>query len=222
VSFAVQAGEILGIAGLTGSGREVIIPFLAGVIPWSGGELQIEGRTFNSLDATKAIGAGLGYVPADRKGLGSIAELTVRENLTLPQLNARSSRWLSLRQERAEAKTWLDRLAVEPRAPEALFSTLSGGNQQRVILARWLRCGSRAFLLDEPTQGVDVAGKADIYQALNAAARAGACVVMASTDADELVATCDRVLVFRSGRLCAELAGEGLSAHSISHNEHRG
>ena len=221
-SFVVHGGEILGFAGLTGSGRETIIPLLAGVAPWSAGELRIEGRAYRRLDPHTAIEAGLGYVPADRKGLGSIGEFTVRENLTLPRLSARSSGWLSLREERAESLPWLQRLAVQPRAPEALFSTLSGGNQQRTIIARWLRCGSRAFVLDEPTQGVDVAGKADIYEALVAAARAGACVVMASTDADELMATCDRVLVFRSGRLCAELSGEALTAHAISHHEHRG
>jgi len=222
VSFLVHGGEILGLAGLTGSGRESIIPLLAGVAPWSAGELQIAGRRYTRLNPHTAIEAGLGYVPADRKGLGSIAEMTVRENLTLPRLPARSSRWLSLREERKESVPWLEQLAVQPNAPEALFATLSGGNQQRVILARWLRVGSRAFVLDEPTQGVDVAGKADIYEALVAAARAGACVVMASTDADELMATCDRVLVFRSGRLCADLSGDGLTAHAISHHEHRG
>jgi ribose transport system ATP-binding protein len=222
VSFAVHGGEILGLAGLTGSGRETIVPLLAGAIPWTGGEMRIAGKRYDCLDPVTAIAAGVGYVPADRKGLGSIAELTVRENLTLPRLSSRASRWLSVREERADAAGWLERLAVQPRQPEALFSTLSGGNQQRVIIARWLRCGSRAFVLDEPTQGVDVAGKADIYEALVAAARAGACVVMASTDADELVATCDRVLVFRSGRICADLTADGLTAHGISHYEHRG
>ncbi len=222
VSFVVHGGEILGFAGLTGSGREVIASLLAGVVPWRAGEMAIEGRRYQRLDPAGAIAAGIGYVPADRKGLGSIGELTVRENLTLPRLPKGAGRWLSLRAERAESVPWLERLAVRPQAPEALFSTLSGGNQQRVILARWLRCGSRAFVLDEPTQGVDVAGKADIYEALVAAARAGACVVMASTDADELVATCDRVLVFGAGRLCAELTGDGLTPHAISHHEHRG
>lgn len=222
VDFVVHGGEILGLAGLTGSGREAIVGLLAGAVPWTAGEVTVAGRTYEQLDPPTAIAAGLAYVPADRKGLGSIGELTVRENLTLPRLTASSSRWLSLRAERAESALWLERLGVRPQAPEAVFSTLSGGNQQRVILARWLRCGSRAFVLDEPTQGVDVAGKADIYQALVAAAREGAAVVMASTDTDELVATCDRVLVFRSGRICAELTAGGLTAHAISHHEHRG
>jgi ribose transport system ATP-binding protein len=221
VEFAVHGGEILGIAGLTGSGRETIVPLLAGAIPWTTGEVTVAGERYEWLDSLTAIGAGIGYVPADRKGLGSILEFTVRENLTLPQLRVGSAGWLSLRQERAEAADWLERLAVQPRQPEALFSTLSGGNQQRVILARLLRCGSRVFVLDEPTQGVDVAGKADIYEALVAAARAGACVVMASTDADELAATCDRVLVLRAGRICAELTSGGLTAPAISHHEHR-
>ncbi len=221
VSFTVHGGEILGLAGLTGSGRETIVPLLAGAVGWAEGAMTVEGRRYDHLDPATAIGAGIGYVPADRKGLGSILEFTVRENLTLSQVPARSSGWLSLRDERADSAGWLDRLAVEPREPEALFSTLSGGNQQRVILARLLRCGSRVFVLDEPTQGVDVAGKADIYEALVAAARAGACVVMASTDADELAATCDRVLVFRAGRIRAELTSGGLTAAAISHHEHR-
>jgi ribose transport system ATP-binding protein len=222
LSFTVHSGEIVGFAGLTGSGRETLAALVSGVVPWSSGEVRIAGEPHTRLDPAAAIARGVAYVPSDRKALGSISDFTVRENLTLPRIPARRSRWLSLRSERAEAATWLSRLKVKPSEPDAGFATLSGGNQQRVILARWLRCGSRVFVLDEPTQGVDVAGKADIYEALTDAARAGAAIAIASTDADELAATCDRVLVLRSGQIRAELFGDALTSHAISHHEHGG
>jgi ribose transport system ATP-binding protein len=222
LSFTVHSGEIVGFAGLTGSGRETLAALVSGAVPWSQGAVRIAGQRHTRLDPGVAIAAGVAYVPADRKRLGSISDFTVRENLTLPDIPARRSRWLSLRAERTQTTGWLERLAVKPADPDAGFATLSGGNQQRVILARWLRCRSRVFVLDEPTQGVDVAGKADIYEALTDAARAGAAVVMASTDADELAATCDRVLVLRSGRVRAELHGDALTSHAISHHEHGG
>ncbi len=222
LTFAAHSGEILGFAGLTGSGRESVAALVAGVVGWTRGRVRIAGAVREHLDPATAIAAGVAYVPADRKRLGSIAELTVRENLTLPEIPVGRTGWLSLREERAETATWIDRMRVQPRRTDAAFGDLSGGNQQRVILARWLRCGSRVFVLDEPTQGVDVAGKTDVYNALTDAARAGAAVLIVSTDADELAALCDRVLVFRAGRVRTELSGAALTSHAISHHEHRG
>jgi hypothetical protein len=125
------------------------------------------------MDPAAAIGQGIAYLPHDRKRESAIPGFTVRENLTLPQLRTTRG-WLSLRRERAEADVCLDRLGVQPQdAAERVFSTLSGGNQQKVVLARWMRCGAQVLALDEPTQGVDVAAKTMIYQALTAAARQG-------------------------------------------------
>jgi ribose transport system ATP-binding protein len=220
LTFTGYRGEIVGFGGLTGSGRESVAALLGGAIPWRSGTLKIGDRTYDSMVAREAIERGLAYMPADRKRLGSIAEFTVRENLTLPRPSVERTGWLSLRAERDDARHWIEELDIVPREPEARFAVLSGGNQQRAILARWLRCESKIFLLDEPTQGVDVAGKAAIYRALAAAAQDGATVVLASTDAEELAATCDRVLVFRNGTVTAELSREDLSPQTISHYEH--
>jgi ribose transport system ATP-binding protein len=140
----------------------------------------------------------------------------VRENLTLPQLRTGRGGWLSLRKERADAERWLDRLGVRPAGAERVFSTLSGGNQQKVVLARWMRCGARVLVLDEPTQGVDVGAKSMIYQSLTDAARSGAAVIVASSDNEELARLCDRVIVLRDGRAGPELYGAALTADAIA------
>jgi ribose transport system ATP-binding protein len=214
--FAVHRGEILGIAGISGSGREDVAPALAGAIAWAGGRLTIGGRVLHRMDPAAAIGQGIAYLPHDRKRESAIPGFTVRENLTLPQLRTTHG-WLSLRRERAEADVWLDRLAVRPPdAAERVFSTLSGGNQQKVVLARWMRCGAQVLALDEPTQGVDVAAKTMIYQALTAAARQGTSVIVASSDSEELARLCDRVVVLRDGQVTAELHGGALTAEAIT------
>jgi ribose transport system ATP-binding protein len=212
----VHRGEILGIAGISGSGREDVAPALAGAIAWTGGRLTIGGRVVHRMDPATAIAQGIAYLPHDRKRESAIPAFTVRENLTLPQLRTTRG-WLSLRRERADADVWLDRLAVRPQnAAERVFSTLSGGNQQKVVLARWMRCGAQVLALDEPTQGVDVAAKTMIYQALTAAARQGASVIVASSDSEELARLCDRVVVLRDGQVAAELHGGALTAEAIT------
>ncbi|HUB39969.1 MAG TPA: sugar ABC transporter ATP-binding protein [Streptosporangiaceae bacterium] len=216
LSFAVHRGEIVGVAGISGSGREDVAPALAGAIPWAGGQMTLGERVIGRLDPAVAISLGIAYLPHDRKRESAIPAFTVRENLTLPRLRTTRGGWLSLRQERADAECWLDRLAVRPADAERVFATLSGGNQQKVVLARWMRCGATAFVLDEPTQGVDVGAKSMIYQSLTEAARQGAAVIVASSDNEELARLCDRVIVLHDGRAGAELHGSALTADSIA------
>ncbi len=213
VSFRLHGGEILGVAGITGSGRDEFNPLLFGS-DCAEGRVRIDGREHRPSPAA-SIAAGLAYLPADRRNLSAIPAHSVRENITLPALGEHSLRWLGNRREAADVLPWLHRLQVQPADPERPFATLSGGNQQKAVLARWLRAGSRIFLLDEPTQGVDVGGKRAIYDALGAVARDGAAVLMTSSDADELAEVCDRVLVLRAGRLVAELTGAALSADAV-------
>ena len=215
LSFTVRRGEIVGVAGISGSGREDVAPAMTGAIAWTRGRLAVGGRVIDSLDPATAIGLGIAYLPHDRKLHSAIPSFTVRENLTLPRLRAGRCGWLSLRRERADAQQWLDRLSVRPADTERVFATLSGGNQQKVVLARWMRCGARVFVLDEPTQGVDVGAKTMIYEALTDAARRGAAVVVASSDGEELARLCDRVIVLRDGRAEAELHGAALTAEAI-------
>jgi ribose transport system ATP-binding protein len=162
-----------------------------------------------------AIAAGIGYLPADRRLHSATPTMTLAENVTLPALPSPSLRWLSLRAENRDVRTWLKRLEVNPPLPDRPFSTLSGGNQQKTVLARWLRRGSRVLLLDEPTQGVDVGGKQAIYNALGQAAREGAALLITSSDAEELAEVCSIVLVMRDGRIAARLSGPHLTTDAI-------
>jgi len=214
VSFSLHSGEILGVAGITGSGRDELNPLLFGSAAVRTGRVRVRGHEHRPSPAA-SIRAGLGYLPADRRTLSAIPAHSVRENVTLPALGAPALGWLGNRHQAADVQPWLRRLQVQPADPERPFATLSGGNQQKSVLARWLRAGSSVLLLDEPTQGVDVGGKRAIYDALGAAARGGAAVLMTSTDAEELAEVCDRVLVLRGGRLAAVLVGAALSADAI-------
>ncbi len=216
VSFTAHSGEVLGIAGLTGSGREQILQLLFGSLPRSG-EVLVDGKPV-SPRPTKSVAAGIALVPADRTGAGSIIDLTVRENFTLTDLKRHSffGGRLSKTEERSEAREWIRELDVRPPRPEAVFDSLSGGNQQKVVLAKWLRMKPRVILLDEPTQGVDVQAKATIHALARKAAADGSTVVIASSDDAEICDTCDRALIMRDGRFTGQLERENLRPDSIN------
>ncbi|WP_113701175.1 sugar ABC transporter ATP-binding protein [Nonomuraea lactucae] len=204
-SFTVHAGEVLGLTGLIGSGHESILGATFGAVPGSTGTVRVSGRPLLRAGPKRALAAGIAYAPADRRTRGALTDWTVRENLTLPNLKPRGlARRLSTRWESVDTAHWLRRLQVKPGDPEARFASLSGGNQQKVVIARWLRCLPKVFLLDEPTIGVDAGAKLGIYRELRNAADAGAGVVIASSDAEELAAVCSRVLIFGGGRVVEE------------------
>ena len=216
-SFTVRSGEIIGIAGITGSGREALLPLLFGSLPRDAGEVLVDGDRLPAARPGAAVAHGMGYVPPDRK-IGGFAALSVQENATIARLRPFSSR-LRIRRgaERTEAQAWTERMDVRPAgALDRPFSSLSGGNQQKVLFAKWLRLGLKVFLLDEPTQGVDVNAKALLHRHLVAAAEEGLATLVASTDVDELAALCDRILVFRQGRIAAELEGAQVTSRTIA------
>ena len=216
ISFTVGAGEIVGLAGLTGSGREEAAPAIFGGLSRQG-IVSVSGRVVPPLRPDRSIAAGLGLVPADRHANAVFAGAAVRENLSVVNLRALAPRGLiQARREQAEVGFWLGKVDVRPPQPERLIATLSGGNQQKVILARWLRQNPQVLILDEPTQGVDVGAKAEIHVLVDAAAAAGAAVLVASTESEELARLCDRVLVLRSGRIAASLEGPQVSAAKIT------
>jgi ribose transport system ATP-binding protein len=207
-SFSVSAGEILGLTGLLGSGHESVLGLSFGAHPSVTGTLRTRHRSMSQVTPKKAMAAGIAYAPAERRTRGAMADWTVRENVTLPALKPQGrTRRLGRRAESADAAQWLRRLNVKPADPEALFASLSGGNQQKVVIGRWLRCAPDVFLLDEPTIGVDAGAKIAIYQELRRAADAGAGVVIASSDAEELATVCSRVIVFGNGRIIQERSG---------------
>ncbi|ADP81390.1 ABC transporter related protein [Pseudofrankia inefficax] len=218
LSVQVRAGELVGIAGLTGSGRESVLAAVFGMLRAERGEVMVNDVSLRPGDPRRAIDAGVAYLPANRKTHGGIMNLTGAANLTLPDLGPL---WrpplLRLGEERTVARTWFAKLDVRPAAAVHLpLAALSGGNQQKVLLAKWLRCRPRVLLLDEPTQGVDIGAKAQIHQQIVAAADGGAAVVVSSADVDELVALCHRVVVLRGGHAVAELSGEALSVPAVN------
>jgi ABC-type sugar transport system ATPase subunit len=220
-SLTLRAGEIVGIGGILGSGREQLGPMLFGAQHRSGGRVEIGGRELTPDDTVAAIESGMAYVPADRRRGGVVMEMSVRENLTLPLMRPlrRAAGRLDGRAERAEARRWMSTVGLRPPRPEQRLKLFSGGNQQKVVLAKWLRIRPRVLLLDEPTQGVDVGAKAAIYELILAARRDGAGVLLCSSDTKELVSLCDRVLVLREGRVASEVPRESLTEERLVRDE---
>jgi len=215
LSFSVRPGEVLGVAGLTGSGRDELLPLLFGAVQGRG-RVAVDGTDVPISDPQAAKAAGLALVPADRHRQGGILLMSLGENVTLTDLERHTSRGrLRHSKERAEIEDWLTRLDVRPPVAEAALDSLSGGNQQKIVLAKWLRMTPRVLLLDEPTQGVDVGAKASIHTLVRSAADQGAAVVLASSDDEEIEDTCDRVLVLRDGRLAGELVGDEVSMETL-------
>jgi ABC-type sugar transport system ATPase subunit len=213
----VRAGEVVGLAGILGSGREHVASLVFGAQPRRGGPVAVQGNELPVADPRASIRAGVAYVPGDRHTEGAVMPMRVRENLTLPDLLRLRRRFgrLDRSAERREVDEWVERVALRPAEPERPLELFSGGNQQKVVLAKWLRNDPRVLLLDEPTQGVDVGAKAAIYDLVHDAAARGAAVLMASSDTAELASVCDRVVVMRGGGATAEVRGADLTEERL-------
>jgi ribose transport system ATP-binding protein len=222
LSLRVRPGEIVGIYGLTGSGREDALTAIYGSVRREAGSVRVESLELPAGRPDAAIKAGVGYLPPDRKALGGVMDLSARHNLTLPELRPFWRRGTLRRKlETAEVRTWFDQMKVEPRdGTEAPLSTFSGGNQQKILLAKWLRLAPRVLLLDEPSQGVDIGAKLEVHRQVAAAARGGAAVVVCSSEVEELVALCERVLIMRDGYVSDELTGPRVSVTDINLSFH--
>jgi ribose transport system ATP-binding protein len=209
----IHAGEVVGISGVLGSGREEVATILFGNRTGTVKDLQVGGRRLAVRGPRESIAAGMAYVPADRHRHGAVMTMNARENMTLPQLRSLRRRFsrLDRRGEQAEVHSWLGRVNVRPPESERQLALFSGGNQQKIVLAKWLRNRPTVLLLDEPTQGVDVAAKAGLFDLIAGAASAGAGVLISSSDTKELSLVCDRVLVMRDGELAAEVSKPDLS-----------
>jgi ribose transport system ATP-binding protein len=219
LSFDVAEGEILGITGLAGSGFEDVLAALYGATPARAGILELGGTTYPVRDATvkKSIAAGTVYVPADRKAEGGVGDLTVEQNVTLPVLTQFRS-WFGLSPAglRQRGSELAERYDIRPRNADALFGTLSGGNQQKAVLGKWLQDEPRLILLQEPTQGVDIGARSNIFDMLRSTAAGGVPIVCASSDYDQLAAVCDRVIVLAHGEIHTELSGSELTHELIA------
>lgn len=205
VSLTVRRGEVVGVAGLMGAGRTELARAIMGLDPVESGSVAVLGRPVRTGDPGAALAAGLAFVPEDRKAQGLFLNRSVRENLTFAGLN-RLVRWgwLSRRAERHLTSRMIGELAIRTAGGEVPVGTLSGGNQQKVVLGRWLAVGPQVLILDEPTRGVDVGAKAEIYRLINQLAAAGKAILLISSELPELLGMCDRILVMREGRLAGE------------------
>lgn len=217
VSLEVAAGEIVGVAGLTGSGRDTLLGATFGAIRRKRGEVAVRGEVVRPDRPEESIAHGMCYLPPDRKRQSGLMGLSARENLTLADLDPLGSPlWLDGRCESDEARRWFARLDVRPKGElGAPLASFSGGNQQKILLGKWMRLKPAVFLLDDPTQGVDIGAKAEVHQHLVEMARDGAAIVVASSDVEELPAICDRVIVLRRGRIADELRGDRVRLSEI-------
>lgn len=218
--LSIGRGEILGLTGLIGSGYEEVPYLLFGARRAKGGHLRLDGGAEQPLVAmtpARALEQGLALLPGDRNRAGGIGSLPVAENMFLPDLDRFMRRGILRRARmRQEARDLGTRFELRPNDPDLPLAALSGGNAQKVMLARWMNRTPRLLLLDEPTQGVDVGTRALIFEALRRAAAEGMTVLCASSDAEQLAEICDRVLVFARGRICTEITGSRLTRSGIA------
>jgi len=216
LNLEVHAGEVVGVAGTTGSGREELPGLLFGDGPRTG-TVRVAGKVLPAMKPHRAIAMGVGLVPAERRTRAAFMEACLRENVTIIDTN-RNKRFglISKSKERKDTLAWLRRLNVRPPQPETRIEDLSGGNQQKVILSRWLRQSPKLLILDDPTQGVDVGAKAEIHSLIEEAANEGMAVLIASTDEAELARLCHRVLVLRQGKVRHEMFAPNMTADELT------
>ena len=218
VSFQVRAGEIVGMAGLVGAGRSETAQAIFGIDPLLAGECLLDGKKLAVRNPTEAIAAGIGFLTEDRKRTGLCTELPCSWNITLPNYERLGmGKILSLARERKECLSLGQKMHLKWRDPDALASSLSGGNQQKLLVSRWLQANSKFLIVDEPTRGIDVGAKAEIYALLNDLAAAGKAILMISSELPEILGMCDRVLVMREGCLAADLKVAETTAEEVMH-----
>jgi ABC-type sugar transport system ATPase subunit len=215
VSFELKQGEMLGIAGLVGAGRTELMRAIYGADRPSSGEVLMHGKAVSIRSPRQGLKAGIVLLPEDRKNQGGVLDFSVRKNMTLPSLSkfrvAAPAPFPSERRERKAARELVGRLQIKVADVEHPTRFLSGGNQQKVVLAKWLDSGADVFIFDEPTQGIDVEGKEEVYQLMGALADQGKGVIFVSSEFNELTGTCSRILVMREGELVAQFEGVDIS-----------
>jgi ribose transport system ATP-binding protein len=216
VNVTVHAGEIVGVAGLIGSGREELIDTLYGLKSPTRGTMTFDGKPLRLSTPANAVAAGIVLVPRDRRHDGLVLDMSVSDNVNLASLEDISTGLIERRAlGLAKAKVVAETLDIRPRDPSATSRNLSGGNQQKVVLGRWLTRGAKLFILDEPTVGVDVGAKVEIYTLVEKLAADGAAVLVSSSDPGELVGLCDRIIVMLRGQIIGEVSTEGLGVDHL-------
>ncbi|MDE0697282.1 MAG: sugar ABC transporter ATP-binding protein [Boseongicola sp.] len=219
IEFTLRKGEILGFYGLVGAGRSEFMQALFGVTRPSGGSVEIEGAPVSIGSPADAVANGIVYVPEDRGRQGAIGALPIFQNVTLPSL-AQTSRhgFLRLAEEFRRAREYTERLDLRAASLDTNVGDLSGGNQQKVVIAKWLATKPKIIILDEPTKGIDIGSKAAVHAFMAELAAQGLAVIMVSSEIPEVLGMCDRVIVMREGRMAAELTGADLRPETLIHH----
>lgn len=216
VDIDVRGGEIVGLAGLVGAGRTELARALFGIDPLYAGQIEINGRPIRSGSVPAAIAAGICLVPEDRKSEGLFLDFSLCENVVMPNLSAIArAGFVDRKAETMVADRFRNRLAIRARRLDRAVSELSGGNQQKVVLAKWLGLHPRLIILDEPTRGVDVGAKAEVYRLMRDLAEGGAAVLMISSDMEEVIGVSTRVAVMRRGTIAGMLSRAELTEEAV-------
>ncbi len=216
VSFDVRAGEVVGIGGVFGCGKGSVLRALFGLVPTTAAAVSVDGTTYHPSAPQAAIDAGIGYVPPDRQAEGLCLQQSVSDNISMASLSRYSTGpYVHRGRERAETTRIIEQLSIRTASPSAPVGSLSGGNQQKVLFGGWVLTHPKVLMMEEPTRGVDVGAKAEIYRIINEQAAAGVAVVIVSSDLPELVAMSDRLLVMRQGHVVAELTDDDLTEHKL-------
>ncbi|MGI9498840.1 MAG: ATP-binding cassette domain-containing protein, partial [Geminicoccaceae bacterium] len=224
LSFDMKAGEVLGLTGLIGSGCDDVPALLYGAREGIGGRIEIDGTTrlLNRMTPEKALAWDIVYLPADRMGEAGIGSLSIGDNIAMPVLETlHSGLGLTDAVIEAHAEKLGGEAGVRPNLPSLPLAALSGGNAQKALMAKWLQLAPKLLLLDEPTQGVDVGARQQLWEALEETAEKGTAILVGSTDYEQLARICHRVLIFARGQVVAELAGAELSKEAIAEHCYR-
>jgi ribose transport system ATP-binding protein len=216
VSFDVHGGEILGFAGLVGAGRSEVAQAIFGVDAPIGGTIELDDAVIRVKSAKDGIARGIFLAPEDRRKCGLVVEMTVSENITLPSISRYATCGLiNSGREKAASEAASKSLAVKTPNVDFIVKNLSGGNQQKVVLAKWLSLGPKVMIFDEPTRGIDVGSKAEIYELMRNLAKEGVAIIMVSSDMEEVLSLSDRIAVMHEGRITGFLASEEANEESV-------
>jgi ABC-type sugar transport system ATPase subunit len=218
VSFNIRRGEVLGLAGLIGSGRTSLAKALFGAIPYTRGSLTMNNQTIHIRSPRDAIRAGIGYLPEDRKEEGVVLNKSIAWNVTLPVLRLYKRLFnIDFKKEKKDVFDLVDKLNVRTPSIYRMVKHLSGGNQQKVVFSKWLCANSKLYIFDEPTRGIDVGTKTDIYFIINRLVAEGNSVMVISSELPEILGICDRIVVMHDGKVAGELTKEEATQEKIMH-----
>jgi len=215
VSFNVQSGEIVGLFGLMGSGRAAIVEGIFGKTKLTSGSVKVAGKKAHIKTPSDAIRIGLGYVPSERKNEGLMLIHTVKENITIASIKKFGRWFINHKKERLSVRDWIDKVGIKTPSPDTVIGSLSGGNQQKVVLAKWMLTDPKVLFMNEPTRGIDVGAKVEVYKLMEGLCEKGLGIVMISSELPEIMAIADRILTVHNGEITGEFDKASYSQESL-------